>query len=238
MTTALIFAGGTGKRMNSRAKPKQFLDIHGKPVIIYTLEHFEYHDEVDEIVIVCLESWIGELETMLHRFGITKVTKIVPGGETGHDSIYNGLAAMRETSAEDDIVLIHDGVRPMINDALITENIRAVRQFGNAITSEAARESVVQSKDGVSIDGVPPRGEMYVAKAPQSFRYGEIMRLYEKARGDNFKSIDSAHLCSVYHQPLHMILSPNYNVKITEPADFFVVRALMEAMEGQQIYGL
>lgn len=238
MTTALIFAGGTGKRMNSRAKPKQFLDIHGKPVIIYTLEQFEYHEEIDSIVIVCLKSWIGELETMLQRFGITKVTKIVPGGETGHDSIYNGLVAMKETASDDDIVLIHDGVRPLITERLISENIDAVRRYGNAVTSETARESVVQSKDGITIDAVPPRSEMYVAKAPQSFRYGDIMALYEKAREEDFKSIDSVHLCSRYHCPVHIVRSPNYNVKITEPTDFFVVRALMEAMEGQQIYGL
>lgn len=238
MTTALIFAGGTGKRMNSRAKPKQFLDIHGKPVIIYTLEQFEYHEDIDNIVIVCLKSWIGELETMLQRFGIMKVTKIVPGGETGHDSIYNGLVAMKETAFDDDIVLIHDGVRPLITERLISENIDSVRRYGNAITSEAARESVVQSKDGITIDSVPPRDEMYVAKAPQSFRYGDIMALYERAHEEKFKSIDSAHLCSRYHYPIHLVPSPNYNVKITEPTDFFVVRALMEALEGQQIYGL
>lgn len=237
MTTALIFAGGTGKRMNSRAKPKQFLDIHGKPVIIYTLEQFEYHDEIDSIVIACLESWIGELETMLQRFGITKATKIVPGGATGHDSICNGLVAMRETTANDDIVLIHDGVRPLITEGVISDNIDAVRRYGCAITSEAARESVVQSKDGTRIDSIPTRDEMYVAKAPQSFRYGDILTLYERAREEGFKSIDSAHLCSHYNYPMHIVRSPNYNVKITEPTDFFVVRALMEALEGQQIYG-
>jgi 2-C-methyl-D-erythritol 4-phosphate cytidylyltransferase len=116
MVTALIFAGGTGKRMNTRSKPKQFLEIHGKPVIIYTLEHFEYHDEIDCIVIVCIKEWIEELRGLLKRYGITKVTKIVSGGETGHDSIYLGLEAMKEAFTEDDIVLIHDGVRPFINE--------------------------------------------------------------------------------------------------------------------------
>ncbi len=98
MVTALIFAGGAGKRMNTRSKPKQFLEIHGKPVIIYTLEHFEYHDEVENIVVVCIKEYIEELKGMLARFGIKKVKRIVPGGETGHDSIYQGLLAMREFS--------------------------------------------------------------------------------------------------------------------------------------------
>lgn len=238
MITALIFAGGTGKRMNSRSKPKQFLEMHGKPIIIYTLEHFEYHNEVDRIVIVCLTEWIEELKGLLKRYGITKVVDIVSGGETGHDSIYNGLDVMRNNTNSEDIVLIHDGVRPLINEELISQNIDAVRQHGNAITVEAARESVVRSVDGKSISDVPPRTQMYTAKAPQSFRYGEILELYERAREDHIKTIDSAHLCSLYNVEMHIVESTKNNLKITEPADYYVYRALYEALEGQQIFGL
>lgn len=238
MTTAVIFAGGTGKRMNSRSKPKQFLEMHGKPIIIYTLEHFEYHEEVDGIVIVCLSAWIKELEGILKRYGITKVTKIVPGGETGHDSIYNGLAAMKDAASDEDIVLIHDGVRPFIDEELISKNIAAVREYGNAITAEPARESVIRSADGKTISDVPPRDQMYTAKAPQSFHYGDIMKLYERARRDGVKSIDSSHLCYLYRFPIYMVESTRNNLKITEPADYYVYRALYEAQEGQQIYGI
>jgi 2-C-methyl-D-erythritol 4-phosphate cytidylyltransferase len=98
--TALIFAGGTGQRMSTRATPKQFLELHGKPVIIYTIEHFERHAEVDSIVVVCLESWIPELKRLLRRYDIEKVTTIVPGGVTGHASIYNGLLAMRRAASD------------------------------------------------------------------------------------------------------------------------------------------
>ncbi len=238
MTFALIFAGGTGQRMNTRSKPKQFLELHGKPIIIYTLEHFEYHEAVESIVVVCIEGWIKELEGLLDRYGITKVKKIVPGGGTGHDSIYLGLEAMRSFTDPDDIVLIHDGVRPLINYELITANIQAVKKYGNAITCEAARESVVSSTDGESISSVPPRAQMYTAKAPQSFFYGDILRLYEMAHADGRRSIDSAHLCSLYHQTMHLVPSTKNNIKITEPADFYVYRALYEAMEGQQIFGI
>ncbi len=238
MITALIFAGGTGKRMNSRSKPKQFLEMHGKPIIIYTLEHFEYHENIDNIVIVCLEDWITELQGLLKRYGITKVTTIIPGGETGHDSIYLGLRTMKEMSKEDDIVLIHDGVRPFINEELITKNINAVKKYGNAITAEAARESVVRSMDEETISDVPPRGEMYTAKAPQSFYYTQIMELYEKAREEGLKTIDSAHLCSIYNIPMHIVKSTRNNLKITEPADYYIYRALYEAMESQQIFGI
>ena len=238
MVTALIFAGGAGKRMNSRSKPKQFLEMHGKPIIIYTLEHFEYHEEVDNIVIVCIKEWIEELKGLLKRYGITKVTKIVPGGETGHDSIYLGLECMKDAAFEDEIVLIHDGVRPLINAELISENIRVVKKYGNAITAEAARESVVRSMDGKKIDEVPHRDEMFTAKAPQSFFYKDILALYERAQADGWKSIDASQLCSMYGVPMHMVKSTKNNIKITEPADYYVYRALYEALEGQQIFGI
>lgn len=238
MITTLVFAGGTGQRMNTRSKPKQFLELHGKPVIIYTLEHFEYHEAVDNIVIVCLKDWIDELKGLLKRYGISKVSKIVPGGETGHDSIYNGLLAMKEDSKEKDIVLIHDGVRPLITDRLITQNIEAVVKYGNAITAEPARESVLQSRNGVSVDLVPDRKTMYVAKAPQSFYYADILKLYETARANNHRSIDSAHLLSMYNVPMHIIPSIKNNIKITDPSDFYIFRALYEATENQQIMGI
>lgn len=238
MITALIFAGGTGVRMNSRSKPKQFLELHGKPIIIYTLEHFEYHSAVDNIVIVCIESWIDELKGMLRRYGITKVSTIVKGGDTGHDSIYNGLEAMKETQKPGDIVLIHDGVRPLITEELITNNINCVLEYGNAITVEPARESVVQSADGRNIDQVPNRNEMYIAKAPQSFYYDKIVSLYERAHEDGIKTIDSSHLLSVYNEPMHMVKSTRNNMKITEPADFYMLRALYDANENQQIFGI
>lgn len=239
MVTTLIFAGGTGTRMNSRTKPKQFLEMHGKPIIIYTLEHFEYHEEIDNIVVVCLKEWIEELKGLLKRYGITKVVKIVSGGDTGHDSIHNGLVAMKGmTDEEEHIVLIHDGVRPLVNEELITKNIKETRKYGNAITAEAVRESVVRSVDGKTITEVPPRNEMFVAKAPQTFHYKDILELYERAERDEIKSIDSSHLCSIYNAPMHMIKSTKNNIKITEPADYYIYRALYEALESQQIFGM
>lgn len=238
MNRALIFAGGTGQRMNSRAKPKQFIEIHGKPIIIYTLEHFEYHEEIDDIIIVCLEDWIDRLNSFLQRFGISKVSEIVSGGATGHDSIYNGLLALRKRAKPDDIILIHDGVRPLVTDEIISLNIKAVKEFGNSITAEQARESVVISKDGSYASDVPVGRQMYVAKAPQSFYYKDIVEVYDKAQVDGFKSIDSAHLLSVYDKPMHIIKSTRNNIKITDAADYYLFRALCKASENQQIFGI
>lgn len=238
MNTALIFAGGTGQRMNSLAKPKQFLELHGKPILLYTLEHFEEHPEIDAIMVVCLESWIRELKILLRRYGIKKVSKIVPGGNTGHESIYNGLKALEDICKADDIVLIHDGVRPLITEELISANIAKVRECGTAITAEAATESVVSSKNGNLIDSVPNRSAMYTAKAPQSFYYGMISDLYRRARKDGLLTIDSAHLLSLYGIEMHMVKSPPNNMKITAPADYYIFRALYEAMESRQVFGI
>jgi 2-C-methyl-D-erythritol 4-phosphate cytidylyltransferase len=238
MTTALIFAGGTGIRMNARAKPKQFLELHGKPIIIYTTEHFETHPEIDDIVIVCLESWIPELTHMLRRYDLEKVSRIVPGGDSGDRSIRNGLEAMEDKCAPDDIVLIHDGVRPLIDAGLISANIAKVRESGNAITVEAATESVVMLNGDGNIAEVPPREKMYTAKAPQSFRYGFMVDLYRRAGRDGFRTVDSAHLCGIYGAKMHTVKSTPNNIKITAPTDYYIFRALYEATENEQILGI
>jgi 2-C-methyl-D-erythritol 4-phosphate cytidylyltransferase len=238
MNTALIFAGGAGIRMNALARPKQFLELHGKPVIVYTLEHFERHEMIDNIVVVCLESWIRECGILLKRHNIGKVSQIIAGGDTGQNSIYNGLKSLETVCGDDDIVLIHDGVRPLITEELITANIKKVRESGTAITAEPMTESVVESLDGETITRVPNRDCMYAAKAPQSFYYGMIRDVYEKARRENVSAIDSAHLLFVFGYGMHTVKSTPNNMKITTPTDYYIFRALYEAMENSQIFGL
>jgi len=238
MTTALIFAGGTGQRMNTSAKPKQFLELYGKPIIIYTLEHFEYHPEIDSIIVVCLEDWIHELRHLLKQYAFEKIIQIVPGGDGGDRSIYNGLKALDGKCSPDDIILIHDGVRPLINAELISANIAQVKESGVAITVEAAVESVVRLDGDNRIAEVPPRNRMYTAKAPQSFRFDIIWGLYQRAYLEGVRTVDSAHLCSTYGVDMYTVESTSNNMKITSPADYYIFRALFEAMENKQILGI
>lgn len=238
MNIALVFAGGTGQRMNTQAKPKQFLELHGKPILLYTLEHFEIHPEIDKIMVVCLEAWIPELKMLLKRYGFEKICGIVPGGDGGDISIYKGLLALEGMCSPDDIVLIHDGVRPLISAELISANIAQVQKTDVAITVEAVAESVARLDGNGKILEVPQRAEMYFAKAPQSFRFGRIWALYQRAQADGVRVSDSAHLCSIYNVEMHTVQSTPNNVKITTPADFYIFRALYEAIENQQILGL
>ena len=139
---AVIFAGGTGQRMNTRTKPKQFLELHGKPIIVYTLEAFQQHGEIDGIIVVMLESWIDYTESLVRKYDLNKVKKIVPGGNSGQESIFNGLCAAGALYGDDDIVLIHDGVRPLVDEETITANIRSVEEYGTAITVTPAIETI------------------------------------------------------------------------------------------------
>ena len=137
---AVIFAGGSGRRMHTKDKPKQFLLVHGKPIIVHTIEQFENHPEIDGIIVVCIEGWIDYMNDMIYRYRLDKVKKVVPGGKTGQLSIYNGLCAAEEFFGTDGtIVLIHDGVRPLIDADTISRNIAAVREFGTAITCTVAK---------------------------------------------------------------------------------------------------
>lgn len=141
---ALIFAGGVGQRMNTVSLPKQFLKVHGKEIIVHTIEHFQTNSLIDEIVVVCLSDFIPLMTELKNRYNFTKVKYIVSGGKSGQESIFNGLKTLHELSNDkNDIVLIHDGVRPIIDQETINKNIESVKEYGNGITVSKATESVL-----------------------------------------------------------------------------------------------
>jgi len=238
MNVAVIFAGGYGKRMDTISRPKQFLELRGKPIIIYTLEQFDLHPDIDGVVVVCLEAWIPFLEKQLKKFDITKVIEIVHGGETGQDSIHNGLLAAAKHYQNDSVVLIHDGVRPLITQKTISDNIEKVRECGNCITCVQATETlVVKQSDGTLL--VPSRDTSLIARAPQSFILGDILNAHDKAQQENRHDfIDCCTMMSYYGYQLNTIIGPMENIKITNSTDFFIFRAIVEAHENQQIFGL
>ncbi len=239
MNIGVIFAGGVGSRMRSKEIPKQFLNVHGKPIIIHTLEYFEHNEEIDAIVIACVAGWIEHLEGLVEKYRIGKVKKIVPGGESGQLSIYNGLCAAEDVAnGKKAIVLIHDGVRPLINSKLLTENIRAVEEHGSAITAGVVKETIVVIDEQGYVETVPSRARSRVAKAPQSFWLDDILSAHRKALGENRTDfIDSCTLMKHYGYRLFMVDGPFENIKITSPDDFYMMRAILDAKEDSQIYG-
>lgn len=241
MNIAVIFAGGVGSRMHSKEKPKQFLEMNNKPIIIHTLEHFEHHPMIDAIVVVCIEDWIPYLNKQLYKYRIEKVRKVVKGGKTGQLSIYNGLKEAKAIAGEENaIVLIHDGVRPLIDEKIITDNIETVKKYGSAITTAKVKETIlVVNEDEASIDYVPSRSNSRVAKAPQSFWLDDILSAHEKALEEGLDNyIDSCTMMQKYGYDLYLIDGPGQNIKITTPEDFYIMRAILEARENEQIYGI
>jgi 2-C-methyl-D-erythritol 4-phosphate cytidylyltransferase len=240
MNTAIIFAGGTGKRMNTKAVPKQFLELHGKPVIIYTLEQFESHPEIDQIILVCLEAWIEKAKKLLHKFQITKMVNIVPGGATGQESIFHGIGVAYHFSKDKhDIVLIHDGVRPMIDRETITKCLVCVHQHGNAITTTPAIETVFVNGENGQVGEIFNRSKCAMARAPQCFYLQDLYEAHCKAQAEKrYDFIDSAMLMQHYGTKLYMVEGPAENIKITTPTDFYLFRALLDAKENMQIVGI
>jgi 2-C-methyl-D-erythritol 4-phosphate cytidylyltransferase len=240
MNIALIFAGGSGMRMNNAAKPKQFLQLYGKEIIIHTLEHFEKHPAIDVIVVVCIESWMPFFKSLLAKYSIGKVKWIVPGGIDGQESIYNGLSCCIQANVpEDSVVLIHDGVRPLITRELISQCIQLVVSCGSAITVTPEIETVVSLDDKEEVVSIMDRSKCFHAKAPQCFRLADIWQVHQRAKQDGVvNSIDSASLMRNYGYTLHTVQGSPDNIKITTPSDFYIFRALYETRENSQIFGL
>ena len=234
---AIIFAGGTGVRMNTVSRPKQFLELNGKPIIIYTIELFDNHPQIDGIIVVCIKSWIPFLEKQLKKFEISKVVKIVAGGETGQDSIYNGLVAAQEKYGPETNVLIHDGVRPLIKERTITDCISTTNKTGNCVTCIPATETFIVNQNDGTLE-IPSRKDSLVARAPQCFHLNDILSAHNQALQENKHDfIDSCTLMNHYGHTIHTIIGPMENIKITTPADFFIFRAMVEVHENQQIFG-
>ena len=181
MNIAVIFAGGIGRRMSPNALPKQFLKLHGKEIIIHTLEHFQNHGEIDGIVVACVKDWIPFLNQLLVQYRVDKVKAVVAGGKTGQESIYNGLKKAEELFGLDCNVLIHDGVRPLIEEKTITDCLESVRKHGTAITVAPVTETIIEMNGEETVDNIIDRNKCLFARAPQGFYLKDILEAHERA---------------------------------------------------------
>lgn len=238
MNIALIFAGGSGTRMNSKGRPKQFLQFFGKELIIHTLENFQNHQDIDAITIVCIEDWIPYLNKLLKKYDITKTKAVISGGKNGQESIYKGLCATKEYAEKNSIVLVHDGVRPFINEEVISQCIKNVKEYGSAVTVVPATETIVTTENN-KINTITDRSKCQLARAPQCFYLEDLLGAHKKAiQEGNTNMIDSASLMKYYGHELYTVIGNVDNIKITTPADFYTFKALYEVRENQQIFGL
>ena len=241
---AVIFAGGKGSRMGANI-PKQFLKIYGKDIIIHTLEKFQYNNNIDLIYVGCIKEYIPYLESLVKRFNITKIPVggIIPGGVSGQDTIYRVLKKAQEENFDNSIVLIHDGVRPLINDKVIDDNIKNVRKYGSSITVTPAFETPIISSDGEGIDEVIERKMAYTAQAPQSFFLGDIIKAHEQIRNtvvgyNNPKIVDSCSLMMETGNKVHLTLGNRGNIKVTTVEDYITLLANLSVQDQAMIFEL
>lgn len=239
MNVAIVFAGGTGQRMKNTARPKQFLELYGKPIIMYTLEIFQTHPDIDKIIVPCVSGWEGYLQDIANKYGITKLFRIVQGGSNTQTSKLLALQALSDVCQKDDIVLMHDAVRPLITHKLISDNLECVKKNGTAITVDPFTETGVISTDGETVDSTIERSKLYIAKAPQSFYYGDALWAHEQGiHMPESITIDTCTIMTALGKKVSFVKCESSNIKITTPDDYYIFKAIHDLRESKEILGL
>lgn len=234
MNAAIIIAGGVGSRMKMDI-PKQFIHIYGKPVIIYTLEGFQKHPEIDWIEVVCLEGWEETLKDYARQYGITKLKWIVPGGSTGQESIRNGVYNLEGELKGDDIAIIHDGIRPMVDSGVLSDILRVCRLHGNGVTSTPYNEQIFVKTDEFTTRQYIPRETLRKVATPQAYRYDLLLRSYKRAFDEQIGIFGSAYTNTMMvdlGETLYFAAGSDKNIKLTSKDDLELFKAYLR-MEGE-----
>lgn len=242
MNYGLILAGGVGQRMRSSGMPKQFLKVFGKPIIVYTLEKFEMCQDIDEVVIACNSAWIDHMERLVQEYNLKKVTEVVFGGKDRQSSVLNGLNCIQSRGAVDeDIVVIHDGVRPLVQSSIISENVRIAKKYGSAMTVKPVIESVVITDNDIArFEDFKKRDDTYSLTAPQSFKMKILVDMYDKVKEKEttMPLLDAALVYTYLGNDIHIIKENNHNMKITTPEDYYILKAMIELEENKYVFGI
>ena len=230
MNIALILAAGTGSRMGNTDKPKQFLPIYGKPLMVHTIEAFEINDEVDAIVISTNEEYIDDVKVMCKQYDLSKVKAVIAGGDTRQISVFNGLQGVKSIGAkDDDVVIIHDSARPLISQKIISENIKCCKEFGAVDTVIKASDTIVHSEDGKKIKDIPIRSELYQGQTPQTFKLSIIMNAHLAVKDKNIPNVtDDTKLVLLQGIDVHLVEGDKLNFKITTFDDLMMLKALLK----------
>jgi len=230
MNIALILAAGTGSRMGNADKPKQFLPIYGKPLMIHTIEAFEMHDDIDKIVVVTSEGYDDQVKVWCKQYDLGKVKAVTIGSDSRQGSVYNGLQAVKLLGAkDDDIIVIHDAARPLISQNIITNNIEACKKYDAVDTVIKASDTIVASSDGERITDIPNRSELYQGQTPQTFKFSLISEAHEKAKAGKIPNVtDDTKLVISLGKEVHLVEGSKQNFKITTFDDLMMLKALLK----------
>lgn len=230
MNYALIIAGGSGNRMGQDI-PKQFMHLDNCPIIIHTMMAFQKHPDIQGIAVVCLAGWETVLQSYANQFNVTKLKWIFPGGGNGQESIHNGIVGLKEAGCADtDLVLVHDAVRPLLSQDIISSNIAVCQKFGYAITGIQCREAILESEDGFSTTTSIPRDKLIRTQTPQTFTLGSLLQAHDKAQAMGITS--SVASCTLMAEiggvEMHIVPGSEKNIKVTTVEDLEILKALMK----------
>lgn len=234
MNLAIVIAGGSGTRMGLDI-PKQFVNIYDKPVIIYTLEGFERHPMIDEIEVVCIDGWHDVLKAYAKQFGITKLKRVVSGGKTGQESIRNGVFALEGYLSDDDTVIIHDGIRPLVDKEVLTDVIVTCRKYGNAVTSMPYNEQIFVVDDELSTVKYIPRETIRRVATPQAYKFGKLDKAYHEAFEKKIGIYGSSYtntMMADLGERLYFAAGSDKNIKLTTRDDLELFKAYLKTEDG------
>lgn len=229
MNYALIIAGGSGNRMGQDI-PKQFMHVDNCPIIIHTMLAFECHPDINGIAVVCLDGWQTVLRSYANQFSVTKLKWIFDGGDNGQASIRNGIYGLRDAGCTgDDLVLIHDAVRPLLSQDIISSNIAICQKYGYAVTGIKCREAILESDDGFAAVTSIPRDKLVRTQTPQTFRLRNIIAAHEAAaeRGVTNSVASCTLIAELGLGEMHIVPGSEKNIKITTVEDLEILKALM-----------
>ena len=231
MNVAVIIAGGSGHRMGQDI-PKQFINVYDKPVLIYTLEGFQKHPQIDAIEVVCIEGWHDVLWAYAKQFNITKLKWVISGGETGQESIRNGVFNLEGKVAADDIVIIHDGIRPLVDETVLTDVILKAKQYGNAVTSLPYNEQIFVVDDDISTVQYIPRETLRRVSTPQAYKFEKLLWGYKKAFAEGIGIYGSSYTNTMMvelGERLYFAAGSDKNIKLTTKDDLEMFKAYLKA---------
>ncbi len=229
MNIAIIIAGGVGSRMHQEI-PKQFINVYDKPILIYTLEGFEKDPLIDAIEVVCLEGWIEVLRAYAKQFNITKLKWIVSGGNSGQESIRNGVYNLIGKCNDDDTIIIHDGIRPMVDESVLNDVIATCEKYGNGVTSLPYNEQIFVKDDEISTTKYIPRETLRRVSTPQAYKFGKLNWAYHKAFEEKIGIYGSSYTNTMMvelGEKLYFASGSDKNIKLTTPDDIYLFKALL-----------
>ena len=236
MNTAIIIAGGVGARMGMNV-PKQFIVINDKPVIIYTMECFQNHPMIDSIVLVCIDGWQETARRYAEKFGITKLREIVTGGESGQESIRNGVYSLKGVCNDDDVVVIHDGIRPLVDQGVLSDVIVKCKKYGNAVTSMPYNEQIFIKDDEYSTTKYIPRETLRRVATPQAYTFGLLYEKYQEAFEKKIGIYGSSYTNTMMVDlgvRLYFAAGSDRNIKLTTRDDLDLFLGYIKAREGSK----